>query len=74
MGPHSCPTVAIQGESSEGNPSGVVIINESDFDPETMTKCKVPEPSEPAAPEPAAPVVDPNAQKEPPKVVAPWAA
>ena len=31
-----CPTVKIRMEPSEGNPSGVVVINESDFDATTM--------------------------------------
>lgn len=31
-----CPTVKIQMEPSAENPSGVVVINESDFDAATM--------------------------------------
>lgn len=71
MGSNSCPTVAIQGEPSEDNPSGIVVINESDFDAETMTKAEVLEaPVAPVAPEaPTAPVDTKTA-----KNVAPWAA
>lgn len=77
MGPNSCPTVAIHGEPSEGNPSGVVVINESDFNAETMTKIDMPKLTKPVA---TNPVVDVNAgasdnvDKEPPKIVAPWKA
>lgn len=72
MHPGSCPTVAIKGEPSEGNPSGIVVINESDFDATTMTKCDLPEPVESVVVEvvPAATVEAETA----PKVVAPWAA
>jgi hypothetical protein len=70
MGPGSCPTVAIKGTPTDGNPSGVTIINESDFDAETMTKCDMPEPTEPVVVDPV--VVEDD--KEPAKVVAPWAA
>jgi hypothetical protein len=70
MAPNSCPTVAIQGEPSEGNPSGIVVINESDFDEATMTLCAIPEPTVETAPE-TAPQGD---LQEPAKVVAPWAA
>lgn len=38
----NCPTVQIQMEPSEDNPSGVVTINESDFDAETMTLWEAP--------------------------------
>ena len=31
-----CPTVEIQTEVRDNNPTGVIVINESDFDPETM--------------------------------------
>lgn len=67
MGLESCSTVAIQGKPSEGNPSGVVIINESDFDAATMTKAgeiKV------AAKVEVAEEVTPV---KVPKAVAPWA-
>ena len=68
MGHQTCPTVAIQGEPSEGNPSGIVVIDESDFDATTMTKCEMP----------AEPVVEvvPTEQTDAtvPKIVAPWAA
>ena len=66
MGPNSCPTIQIQGQPSDGNPSGIVVINESDFDAETMTLA-TPAPEAPAAPE-ATPA------KSGKKVVAPWAA
>lgn len=71
MGPNSCPTVAIQGEPSEANPSGVVIINESDFDETSMVKCEIPE--TPVVETPVDPVVD-GVPAAAPKVVAPWAA
>ena len=66
----TCPTVAIKGEPTEGNPSGIVVINESDFDEATMTKCDIPEtPLETKEPEvPEVPV------ETVAKVVAPWAA
>lgn len=78
----SCPTVAIQGKPSEGNLSGVVIVNESDFDPATMTKVGEAQLKTEAAEKVAAEVqtkaeakvleeADPKNQ---PKVVAPWAA
>lgn len=69
MGPNSCATVAIQGEKSEANPSGTVVINESDFDAATMTKVDIPE-----TPAPEAPVDPINEAPAAPKVVAPWAA
>ena len=72
MGHQTCPTVAIQGEPSEGNPSGIVVINESDFDATTMTMCDAPEPTEPVAPEGASGAFDETTNA--PKVVAPWAA
>lgn len=68
MGEHSCPTVAIQCKPSESNPSGVVLINESDFDAATMTKAgeiKVAAKVE---------VVEEVTPVKVPKAVAPWAA
>lgn len=75
MEPNTCQTVAIQCKPSEGNPSGIVVINAEDFDADTMTKAEAPQ--EPEAPKgqevpvtnSGAPVVNPTA-----KVVAPWAA
>jgi hypothetical protein len=79
MSQHSCPTVAIQMEPSEGNPTGVVIVNESDFDEATMTKADV---SAEVVPVEVVPVdvvpvdpVDPvvtTAAVPVAKVVAPW--
>lgn len=63
----TCKTVAIKGEPSEGNPSGVVIINESDFDEGSMTKCDVPEADVPEAVD----VVQPAKKRG--KAVSPWA-
>ena len=69
-GPESCATVAIQMEKTEDNPTGIVVINESDFDADTMTKADVPE---------QAPVPATTDEQQPPaetgekKVVAPWA-
>lgn len=79
MGPNSCPTIQIQGQPSDGNPSGIVVINESDFDAETMTLA-TPAPEAPEAPAPEAPAPEaPAAPEATPaksgkKVVAPWAA
>jgi hypothetical protein len=70
MGPHSCATVAIKGESTEDNPTGVVIINESDFDADTMILCDIPE--TPVVEIPVDPVVAEVSTA--PKVVAPWTA
>lgn len=72
MGHQTCPTVAIQGEPSEGNPSGIVVINELDFDATTMTMCDAPEPTEPVVVE-VVPVATFGTETAP-KVVAPWAA
>lgn len=72
MGHQTCPTVAIQGEPSEGNPSGIVVINELDFDATTMTKCDAPEPVESVVVE-VVPVATFGTETAP-KVVAPWAA
>ena len=68
-----CSTVRIKTEPSEGNPSGIVVINESDFDAETMTKHEETEeaPKAPVAPAPLAPEA-PKAKGA--KAVAPWAA
>ena len=38
MSQGTCPTVSIKVKPSEGNASGIVVINESDFDETTMTK------------------------------------
>jgi hypothetical protein len=68
-GPQSCPTVTIQVEKTEDNPTGLVVINESDYNPETMTKVDpVPEQQQPASTEQQPPAD--NGEK---KVVAPWA-
>lgn len=72
MGHQTCPTVAIKGEPSEGNSSGIVVINESDFDAATMTMCEMPEPVESVVVE-VVPVATVEAETAP-KVVAPWAA
>jgi hypothetical protein len=70
MGPNSCPTVTIKGEPSEGNPSGNVVINESDFDETTMVKVEIVEvPIEVPVEVPAQPEDTTTA-----KVVAPWKA
>lgn len=63
-----CPTVQIQIEPSESNPSGVVVINESDYDPETMKL---------VSGEPPAPPVDATASTTAPSetataVTPPW--
>lgn len=68
MGPNSCPTVTIKCEPSEGNPSGVVVINESDFDETTMTKVDVPTAEAVAEPVPETVA----SATEAAKVVAPW--
>ncbi len=78
----TCPTVQIQSEPSEGNPSGIVVINECDFDAETMVLATVSEedeapvetktPEAPKAPVEVAPA--PKATGKAGKVVAPWAA
>ena len=77
----SCKTVTILTEQSKENPSGHVIINESDFNPETMTLAddEAPAEEDPKVPANAEavnqPVVPPvEASKEAAKVVAPWAA
>jgi hypothetical protein len=71
FGPESCATVTIQLEKTEDNPTGLVVINESDFDAETMTKVDpVPE----QAPSPATTnEQQPPAETGEKKVVAPWA-
>lgn len=83
-----CPTVTIQTEPSDGNPTGHVVINASDYNAETMTLVnpeeapKAPEapPAPPEAPvaqtttAPPAPPAPVVAETTPPKVVAPWAA
>lgn len=81
MGPNSCPTVAIKVDACEGNPDGVVVINECDFDEATMTKYEEPEPdgSQQPAPtvlDPIVPPVQPVATTTvaEPTVIAPWAA
>lgn len=71
MGPNSCPTVTIKGEPSEGNPSGIVVINESDFNEATMVKVDAPE--TPVVETPVDPVVE-EVPAAAAKVVAPWAA
>lgn len=69
-GPESCATVAIQLEKTEDNPTGIVVINESDFDAETMTKADMPD----QASAPATPTEQqPPAETGEKKVVAPWA-
>lgn len=65
----TCETVQIQGEPSEGNPSGVVVINESDFDPATMTKHQ----EQGESPPDAEKVPEADGVKKSTKVVAPWA-
>jgi hypothetical protein len=71
----TCETVQIKGEPSEGNPSGIVVINECDFDPATMTKLQEQEnlsPEAAKAPE-AEKAPEADSAKKPTKVVAPWA-
>lgn len=59
----NCPTVEIQAKSTDDNPTGIVVINESDFDAETMTLV-VTEPAAPVEPvEPTAPASAPWAKK-----------
>lgn len=76
-GPESCATVAIQLEKTEDNPTGIVVINESDFDAETMTKVEPQAEHQPASTEQQPPAD--NGEQQPPvetgekKVVAPWA-
>jgi hypothetical protein len=68
-GPESCATVTIQMEKTEDNPTGLVVINESDYNPETMVKVDpVPEQQQPASTE-QQPPADNGGEK---KVVAPW--
>lgn len=83
MHPNACATVAIQGQPCEGNPSGIVVINESDFDPATMTKVAESDLANEAAAKAAevdaaaeaAKLAEAAANPEPPaKIVAPWAA
>jgi hypothetical protein len=72
MSHQTCETVAIQGEKSEGNPTGIIVVNKSDYDLETMTLA---EPVQ-AQQEPIVPPA-PVEQEKPlatAKVVAPWAA
>ncbi len=65
----TCETVQIQCEPCEGNPLGFVVINESDFDPETMTKHQAQEDSSSDVEK----VLEAGSVKESAKVVAPWA-
>jgi hypothetical protein len=64
MSQYSCPTVAIQLEITPENPTGIVLINESDFDAATMTKTV------------SADVIVAETVEAPvevaPKIVAPW--
>ena len=68
-GPESCATVTIQLEKTEANPTGLVVINESDYDAETMTKVEPQAEQQPASTE-QQPSADNGGEK---KVVAPWA-
>ena len=68
-GPESCATVTIQLEKTEANPTGLVVINESDYDAETMTKVEPQAEQQPASTE-QQPPTDNGGEK---KVVAPWA-
>lgn len=71
----SCPTIEIQCEPSEENPSGIVVINEIDFDKATMKKVVSSNKPEPQVPPVKAPPVEvPAEPSATPKAVAPWAA
>jgi hypothetical protein len=80
MGPNSCPTCTIQTEPTEGNPTGKVLINESDFDEETMTKCEPDAPDAPVVAVAAGTETPAGGEATPPvagtdagtKIVAPW--
>lgn len=75
MGPNSCPTIQIQGQPSDGNPSGIVVINESDFDAATMVKVETSTNAVVEKPVEAAVVeTKPVASGKAAKAVAPWAA
>ena len=66
MSQYSCPTVSVQGKQTPENPTGIVVINESDFDAETMTLAPEPEPK---TEEPVVVVEEPAKST---KTVAPW--
>lgn len=68
-GPESCATVTIQLEKTEANPTGLVVINESDYDAETMTKVEPQAEQQPASTEQQPPANNGGEKK----VVAPWA-
>lgn len=70
-GPESCATVAIQLEPSADNPTGIVVINASDFDEATMTKAATPEQQAPQNQQTEQTPAPEGGEK---KVVAPWAA
>ena len=66
----ACQTVAIATEPTPQNPTGIIVINESDFDASTMTLATVEEPVVlTEVKPPVEPPVDTGG-----KVVAPWAA
>lgn len=47
-------TVRIKTKPCDGNPEGIVVINESDFDPKVHTLADAPAVQEQADPQPAA--------------------
>ena len=67
-----CPTVQIQIAPSEANPSGVVVINEEDYDAGTMTLVGA-EPPAPPAQDPVAAIVAAEAAAVSAIAPPPWA-
>lgn len=71
-------TVVVQGQKTEANPSGHLIINKDDFNPEIHTLAEDEEPAkEPESPEPPAPMqpaapTDPEQPADPDAPKAPW--
>ena len=68
-----CPTVQIQIAPSEANPSGVVVINEEDYDAGTMTLVGAEPPAPPAQDSAAAIAAAESAALAAAVVTPPWA-
>lgn len=72
MSQHDVPTVRVQREKSDDNPSGIVVINESDLTKDDVVVKDDPTPSPTADPVVPATPATPPAEETEDKVKQPW--
>lgn len=72
MSQHEVPTVRVQREKSQDNPSGIVVINESDLTADDVVVKENATPSATAVPVVPATPATPPAEETEEKVKQPW--